>query len=349
MYENQNIFEKTVRNRYVQHTLFWAASFYILYRLFAISESVEWVDIIYTFLFHFSLVTVVYLNLRLLIPSFLEKRNYLFYFFSLVVLILLGVGIHWVTFNWLDNILFPDYFFIDFYDFSDIVEFVFSFIFISSLLMFSKSWFRQLETDRKINALEKEKLDAEINALKGQVNPHFLFNSLNNLYSLSLDNDNRVPGIILRLSEMMRYLLYDTNVDKVLLEKEIEHLKNFIEMQELRLGDKVDIKFDIGGSPKSIKIAPLLFLPLVENAFKHGEKSSNKGAFVHVKLDIMENEISFQLTNRKGEVDQMFRKKSGGVGLKNLEKRLQLAYPNSFDFKNIDGTDSYTSVLKIKL
>ena len=329
--------------------MFWIASFYILYRLFAISESVEWVDIIYTFLFHFSLVTVVYINLRLLIPGFLKKRKYLSYFFCLIGLILLGVLINWITFNWLDNILFPDYFFIDFYDFADIVEFVFSFVFISSLLMFSKSWFRQLETDRKINLLEKEKLDAEINALKGQINPHFLFNSLNNLYSLSLDQDGRVPDIILRLSEMMRYLLYDTNVEKVMLEKEIEHLENFIEMQELRLGENVDIKFEINGTPKSIKITPLLFLPLVENAFKHGEKSNENGAFVHIKLDILDNEILFQTTNRKGEIDKILEKNSGGVGLINLRKRLQLAYPNSHDFVNLNGTDSYTTILKINL
>ena len=344
-----NKIEKILWNIYVQHILFWIFSYYFLYRLFAYSEGVEIVDLIYTFLFHLSLVVVVYTNIWILIPRFLQNRNYSFYFLGLGIIVLIGVFINMATFNWLADVIFPNYYFIDYYGFTDILEFIVAYVFISSLLKFSKSWFREMETDKKINLLEKEKLDAEINALKGQINPHFLFNSLNNLYSLSLDNDKRVPNIILRLSEMMRYLLYDTNVEKVPLLKEIEHLKNYIEMHELRVGAKVDIKMEINGAVGLKKITPLLFLPLVENAFKHGEKGNEMEAFVHITMDCLDNEIVFKLSNKKGEVDELFNKKSGGVGLDNLQKRLKLAYPEKHEFVVADGVEDFTAVLKIKL
>ena len=341
--------EKTIRNRWVQHCLFWILSFYILWRLFAYSDEVEQVDIIYTFLFHLTLVFVVYVNLRFLIPKYLQKKRYLIYSFFLGLLILVGIGFNMATFNWLADILFPGFFFIDYYSFSDILEFIVAYLFISSLLKFSKSWFRQLEAQQKINFLEKEKVAAEMGALKAQVNPHFLFNSLNNLYSLSLDNDKRTPGIILRMSEMMRYLLYESNVEKVLLSKEVEHLDNFIEMQELRVGEQADIQFHKKGNFENIYVAPLLFLPLLENGFKHGVKGNTEGAFIHVALEVDGDEIVFKVENNKGEVDEILNEKNSGVGLENLRRRLELIYPEKHSLDTLDGINTFSTVLKIKL
>ena len=341
--------EKIIRNSWVQHGLFWFFSFYILWRLFAYSKDVEWVDVIYTFLFHLSIVFVVYVNLRLLIPHYLQKKRFFVYFSFLGSLILMGIGVNMLTFNWLADIVFPGYYFIDYYSFSDILEFIAAYLFLTSLLKFSKSWFRQLETQQKISLLETEKLDAEIGALKAQVNPHFLFNSLNNLYSLSLDNDKRTPGIILRLSEMMRYLLYETNVEKVSLGKEIEHLDNFIEMQELRVGEGADIRFVKKGNTDGINVAPLLFLPLVENGFKHGIKGNTEGAFIHISLHVTDEEIEFKLENKKGEVDEMLNKKNSGVGLENLRRRLELIYPEKHRLDITDGIQVFAATLKINL
>ena len=307
------------------------------------------VDVIYTFLFHIPIVFVVYVNLRLLIPCFLQKKKYIIYFPCVLVLVSIGILLNIATFNKLADLIFPDYYFIDYYEFTDILEFIFSFLLITSLLKYSKSWFKHLELSQTISLLEKAKLDAEINALKGQINPHFLFNSLNNLYSLSLDNDKRVPSIILRLSGMMRYLLYDTNVEKVRLEKELEHLKNFIEMQALRLGDQAKINISIENRTEHIQIAPLLFLPLVENAFKHGAKDYTEGAFVNISMAIDENEIRFKVGNKKGEVDEIMSKNKGGVGLNNLRKRLQLSYPNRHELIITETIQTFTAILKITL
>lgn len=254
-----------------------------------------------------------------------------------------------ITFGWLADLIFPNYFFIDYYDFFDILEFVVSYLLITSLFKFSKSWFRQLEAKQRIGLLEKEKTVAELYALKAQINPHFLFNSLNNLYSLSLDNDKRTPRIILRLSEMMRYLLYESEVQRVSLQKEVEHLDNYIEMQELRLGANADIQFFKKGLFENVKIAPLLFLPLVENAFKHGVKGHKDGAFIHVFLSLHNGEIIFKVENKKGEVDKTLYQNNGGVGLENLKKRLELIYPDKHQLYVVENTDNYSTILKINL
>ena len=341
--------EKTIRNSYIQHMLFWIVSFYILIRLFAYSEEIEKVDIIYTFLFHFSLVFVVYVNLRVLIPKYLQKKKYLLYLFGLLTVAFQGLFLNMATFNWFSDWMFPGYYFIDYYSFIEILEFILVYILITSLLKFSKGWFENQELNQLFNSLQKAKLDSEISALKAQINPHFFFNSLNNLYSLSLDEDKRVPDIILRLAEMMRYLLYETNAIKVTLEKELDHLKNFIEMQSLR-ADKIEhITFTVVGATKNISVVPLLFLPLVENAFKHGRIEESAPTSVRFFLEIGNDELLFKTENRKKISSDKFNDNSSGVGLINLKKRLQLSYPNKHKLIITDGIDHFSTILKISL
>ncbi len=344
-----NNIEKLIRNTWVQHSLFWALSFYVLLSMFAYSDELAAVDYIYTLLFHLSLVGVVYLNLRLWIPIVLEQRNYLLYAVILAATACAGVFFNIFTFNYLADVFFPGYYFIESYGFKEILKFVIVYLAVSSLLKFSKSWFRQIETQQKMNRLAREKKDAEMGALISQISPHFLFNSLNNLYSLSLENDQRVPGIILRISEMMRYLLYETNSNTVLLEKEIEHLKNFIDLQELRVGEQVGVTFEIFGDPGSVKVAPLLFLPLVENAFKHGVKANTGNAFVKILLEVSNEFVVFNIENNKGEIDEIIKNKKGGFGLDNLRRRLDFSYPSKHQLKVLDGVNRFSVFMKLKL
>jgi len=154
------------QNRLLQHGLFWALSFYVLARLFAYDGHLTAVDWIYTFLFHFSLWLAVYLNLLWLIPGYLEHRKYARYLVWLATVLLVSVGLNLLTFNYLSDILFPDYYFIAYYDFWDILEFIVAYLMITSLVKLSKSWFKVQETQRKFTRLEREKLDAELGALK---------------------------------------------------------------------------------------------------------------------------------------------------------------------------------------
>lgn len=341
--------KNTARNRILQHGLFWALSFYVLMRLFAYSDEISTVDLIYTFLFHISLWMAVYINLLWLIPRFLRAGNYGLYFLSGCAAALVAVGFNLLTFNHFSDFLFPGYYFIAYYDFWDILQFIGVYMVVTTLIKLSKGWFQYLETQGKLSRLEQEKSIAELNALKSQVNPHFLFNSLNNLYSLALDKDDRTPGLLLRLSQTMRYLLYESNADFVPLEKEIEHLSNFVEMQRLRVGEQVNIHFEISGDPSGKEVAPLLFLPLVENGFKHGVKGDTEGTFINIHLQILDDQLVLKTENNKGTQEELEKGQYRGVGLQNLRRRLELIYPGKHHLHIVDGIHTFTVVLKIEL
>lgn len=344
---NQNTLSKIIQSRWILHLAFWILSFYILVRFFSYSDELSTVYWVYTFLFHLSIWAAVYPNLLWLIPKYLRAGRYGFYGLLLIGLALFGVGVNYLIFNWLAQFLFPDFYFISYYTFWEILQFMVVYLAVTTLLKLSKGWFRYLRTERKMEQLEREKLDAELSALRSQVNPHFLFNSLNNLYSLALDQDHRTPDLILRLSKMMRYVLYETNVPTVPLEKEIEHLQNFVEMQRLRVGEQVEIKFTVSGNTEDVEVAPLLFLPLVENAFKHGIKGETENAFLRANLQVTDAQVIFEVANNQGEIDETAPSSARGVGLKNLRRRLDLLYPKQHEFKVLGGETIFTAKLKI--
>lgn len=243
------------------------------------AEEITTVDFIYTFFIPPEYLAGGVSEYRLVdSPAFSNRK-----IFALCIVVKhgnsLSVGFNLLLFNYLSDFLFPGYYFIAYYEFWEIAQFIVAYITITSLIKLSKSSFKYREIQDKLQRLESEKSTAELSALKSQVNPHFLFNSLNNLYSLALDQDERTPGIILRLSDMMRYLLYESNANFVPLEKEIAHLNNYVEMQKLRVGEQVKINFEVTGEPAGKQVAPLLFLLLVENGFKHGIKGDTGARF----------------------------------------------------------------------
>lgn len=336
-------------NRWLQHLLFWAFSFYVLNRLFAkeYGDELLKVNLIYTALFHLSLLLVVYLNLLVFIPRFLSKGKYLLYAIFIVGGILLGIYFNFFTFDYLSNKLFSDYYFISYFQFKDIAQFMVVYIVITTLLKFSKSWFQLTENQRFIDQLEREKSNAELNALKLQINPHFLFNSLNNLYSLALDKDERIPELILKLSQGMRYMLYESNDHFVPLKKEIEYLKNYLELQRLRTHNRAKIDFSIDGNLEKIKIPPMIFIPFVENGFKHGIKGDIDNSFINIQLKIDGKKLIFKTQNNKGEIDEVEPQEFRGFGLKNVKRRLELLYPKNHELTIDDGEKTFTVELII--
>jgi len=319
--------ERLVQHRLIQHLSFWSLSFYLLFRLFCTNEKYIETDLIYTFLFHISLVFIVYMNLNILLPKYFQSKRYGLYVIGFLIVLALGTLLNHLTFQYLADWLFEGYYFISYYEWRDILEFTFSYIALSTLLHLSKSWFELNEKKKAINKLEREKLDAELLSLKTQINPHFLFNSLNNLYSLSLDQDSRLPDLLLRLSDNLRYMLYESGDHFVPLQKEIQFLENYIDLQRLRAPERVDIQFAVEGKIKDKAIAPLLLIHFVENAFKFGAKGSNTSAYAHIHCKVLENTLEFRVSNNKGKL-AMPSKQAGGIGLSNTQKRLQLLYPD---------------------
>lgn len=195
-------------------------------------------------------------------------------------------------------------------------------------------------------------LQAELNFLKGQLHPHFLFNSLNNLYALSLDNAPQTPGIILGLSNILRYVLYECTAEQVLLKRDIEVLNDYIELEKLRYEDRLELNVNICDNVGNIEIAPLLMLPLVENAFKHGAAETTDTPWINVELCASYSNLAFKISNSKPE--QCFenndgQKHRGEIGLLNLRKRLELLYPGKHSFRYFDESDCFIAELNVQL
>lgn len=175
------------------------------------------------------------------------------------------------------------------------------------------------------NTIKSEKAKAELELLKSQVNPHFFFNTLNNLYALTVKHSDKAPEVILKLSEMMRYTIYEGKNDRVLLSEEVTYLENYIALHEIRHHKNVSIQFEHSISPED-KIAPLLFIILLENAFKHGVEKLTNDAYVKIKLRSDQKGIYFSIENNyESDTEQ----KEEGIGLENLKRRLLLIYPDA--------------------
>lgn len=195
-------------------------------------------------------------------------------------------------------------------------------------------------------------LQAELNFLKGQLHPHFLFNSLNNLYALSLDNAPQTPGIILGLSNILRYVLYECTSEQVLLTRDIEVLNDYIELEKLRYEDRLELNVNINNTAGNTEIAPLLMLPLVENAFKHGAAETTGTPWINIELCASGSNLIFKISNSKPErcfENNNDQKHHGEIGLLNLRKRLELLYPGKHSFSYFDESECFIAELNVQL
>jgi sensor histidine kinase YesM len=208
-------------------------------------------------------------------------------------------------------------------------------------------WYAQrnynMEQDRR--ALEKEILEARLNALKHQINPHFLYNSLSFLYTRALSLSKPLADAISRLSDMIRYSLGEVGSDgRVELEKELRHLKNFIEMHQLRFDGKLNVILNVQGDCRTYRIMPLLLITFVENAFKHGKLNDNESP-LQIDLGIQHSEIRFSVRNNK---DAGIKERSSGIGLQNLRSRLELAYPGKYQLNIENRHETFYTDLRLK-
>jgi two-component system sensor histidine kinase AlgZ len=217
-----------------------------------------------------------------------------------------------------------------------------------SMLRFAKDWF---ELEAKKKELENEKLSAELSFLKEQINPHFLFNTLNNLYYLAYTKSDNTTEVIAKLSQMMRYMIYESNYKQVELSKEIEYMKNYVSLERLRLNNEIPIEFKVNGDPAGIKIAPLILITFLENAFKHGVASDNKKAWVNLTIDLSGKNCIYTVENSKIPKVNSVTSEQGksGIGLQNVKRRLELTYGESYDLEVKDLPDRYYVQLKLLL
>ena len=201
----------------------------------------------------------------------------------------------------------------------------------------------------KVSTLETEKLKLELSNLKAQIQPHFFFNTLNNMYSLSVQHSPKTPLMINDLSGIMRYVLYDTRNERVSLKQEIDFIKSYISLENLRHTDANIIDFAVQGNIDNIKIEPLLFMPLIENTFKHALHRDTTGNWVKLILAVDENELIFQTSNPKFPDDDNYDKSRSGIGLNNVRKRLDLLYFGRHELIIFEEEEIFTISLTIQL
>ncbi len=293
------------------------------------------------------------LIINLLIPYLLNKKRIVLFIISTLVSVYLIQTLYSVVRVYYFEVQFPEIYemkppyliwprMISFFTFVNNITWV---VFPSIILIAIKYY----QDQKDIVALKEQKKTTELNLLKHQLNPHFLFNTLNNLYALALKKSDKTPEVIAKLSEILDYMLYQCKDKYVPIDKEIELLDNYIALEKIRYGNRVEISFEKHIS-SHVKIAPLILLTFLENAFKHGVSQELKKAIITLYISATDDEIIFKLKNTKPQsyIENPLKEK-GSIGMHNTEKQLELLYPNAY-LLNVNNTKlDYSLELNLKL
>src|SRR5882672_2821528 len=260
------------------------------------------------------LIALAWANIHWLIPHYLLQKNYGAYFWLVFLLIIAYLLIQSLYDAYLYGfVLGPG----RNAHLSSSLVYNFThtslYLLLTVALKFSIDWYEQKKV---LQETQVEKLQAEVNYLRSQVNPHFLFNALNNLYALTIKKSDKAPDIVLKLSELMEYMLYDSDEAYVPLEKEIKYLGNYLELEKIRQGNEADIRITVEGNIDNCRIPPFLILPLVENAFKHGISRAVHNAYLHIDIRI---DKKLEVTIENNKLNFQRHDKAGGIGLFNLQ------------------------------
>src|SRR5687767_3408477 len=321
------------RKQWVLHVVFWVMVF-VMMLLAGPDNNTTTLEVVRKFINLAFYMLVVYINLGYLIPKYLSQKNFMTYCLLLLVMVAVFTPIKvlllYITYDEVD----PREFLVM------NQQYIFLLLFLiagsSTVVKIISDW-QKHQRDRK--ELETQRMQSEIRFLKSQINPHFLFNTLNSLYALTLKKSDKAPEIVIKLSEMMRYMLYECNERRVPLYKEVNYIQNYLDLERLRQSGQADIQFSVEGKVMDQSIAPLIFIPFLENSFKHGLNHQLGDGYVHVMMKVLENKLLLRIVNSKPlQAPVQAEKTSGGIGLVNVKRRLNLLYPNQYklDIKDSD-------------
>lgn len=303
-------------------------------------------------------ILLVLFNLLWLMPSFFFNKKYLVYILlGIAIIVLLDLAISWINQNLIDSLFPPSE---DTERFrrkharrgsrwqtmrhiAQSMPFIISFI--GSTLFELISYVNRKE--KEAVQLKNENLDTEMKFLRSQINPHFLFNSINNIYTLTVIKSDAAPENLLKLSGMLRYMLYECNADKVPLKKEIDYIRNYIDLMMLKDSKGLNVTTDIEKDTSNLKIAPLLLIPFIENAFKHSKIEDTEKSWIKIKLKTDGKHLFFESLNNIPE-GHFAKDKAGGIGLKNVKRRLEIIYPEKHQLI-IDTSDKQTFKVNLEI
>jgi two-component system, LytTR family, sensor kinase len=335
------------KNRILQHVIFWTAHvvFYgLLYGSFEDNYDATFLEEI---IYLPGRMAFTYYTLYFLLPKFLLPGRYWhFIIWFLVGSFAMGLEQRYVSYNYLFPIYYPDALNAPFFYLPKIIKmcvFTYPVTFVAVAIKLLKYWYANKQAQQ---ILAQEKLQAELQFLKTQIHPHFLFNTLNNLYALTLKKSDRAPEMVLKLSELINYMLYECASDVVPLSKEIKFIRNYVDIEKMRYGDKLDVDIRVSGEVGERKIAPLILLPFVENCFKHGASETLQQSWVKLTIDAQPHVLIIKVENNKS-ADNGLNGRKEGIGIQNVKRRLDLLYDGKHDLKIMNGEETFLVVLTL--
>jgi len=333
-----------LNKRLLLHILFWL--FYVLFfgSIYGkYGNDYKWYMFESLCMLPFVMV-VTYTTIYVLLPFYLKKRNLFLTVIMVIALIFsvtLGERIFLRKINQLP-IAFDTLFGVTFLYLMLETNFMVAIAFAIKIV---EKW--KVQQEDKFE-MEKLNLQSELNLLKAQLHPHFLFNTMNNLYALSLEESTKTSEGIAKISELLRSVLYECNEVEIELDKEVKLIENYIDLEKLRYGKRLKLTFEVTGPTNKIKIAPMLLFTFVENCFKHGSGNDPDNPYIKMRIQVNENELLFVAENSKnGNRNNPGEIKNGGIGLKNVQKRLDIIYGDKQNLKITDSQKKFEVRLSI--
>ncbi len=326
-----------MRKRWVKHFLFWLA-----YHAFEVYADLLWIvnkydlSVSTAFSISFKAETLMLLAIKLpmvyimffILSKYSSKKVNVWQLVLLLslVLILFTAIAQVIIVYILSPTLYVNFDIEETFGYQGVINSFMDKIFIACLAISLKQMSNTQRLREREQFLMKEKLEAELNFLKSQINPHFLFNTLNNIYSLARKKSDKTPEVVVKLSKLLRFVLYENKNQYIYVEKELEFLKNYVELHKIRYDDRLKIVFKNQIDDRNSKIKPLLLMPFVENAFKHGVYHSTGRSYIYIELIVLKNKLTFKVEN-SFDPDCQNIEEEDGIGLKNLKRQLELMYP----------------------
>lgn len=355
---NVNFFTSDKKGiRILRHVVFWVV-YYVTYKALSTIYPVQESGFISTF--HEDLVFLpidigaTYFTIYFLIPRFLLKRKYVEFSLLLVGSVVVFLILTQVIYFYIYLPSFHGEYFAmlkenghSFWqaNYFYLLVSYYSVVMVAAAIKLTKYW---LQEQQSLAQLKTQNLQSEIALLRSQVNPHFLFNVLNNIDSLIFKDQQEASNMLIKLSEIMRYMLYEANTEKVSLQKEINYLKSYIDLQKVRFKDPGFVEINIAGDTSGKSIIPMLFVPFIENAFKHGEKAvKSPGIVIHLSAE--HNKVTLKVVNHFSTHEVFQKDKAGGIGLSNVRRRLELLYPGKHRLVINKENSKYIVLLNIEL
>ncbi|MGL1888175.1 MAG: sensor histidine kinase [Reichenbachiella sp.] len=336
---------------FVQHASFWLT--YFIFNWLRWGSYFD--DYVYSFqsnIVEFTLhIILVYFALYWLMPRLIPKSVGWFIIsltFSTLVTALIKIVLNFIL---VTTDIYPESHAEEtsLFDFNYVLAAFIGEIYVVGIAIAIKATGDWIEYKNKASELVKINLETELSFLKSQIQPHFFFNTLNNLYSLTLDKSDKAPYTVLKLSELMSYVIYDAKQKRVPLINEIKHIQNYLDLEMLRYGDRLEIDLGISGDIEGKVIPPVLLLPFIENSFKHGTKVDSETIPIDILIEVTAEELTFTCKNLKSdenELDNGLENYKNGVGLENTKRRLNLVYPDSHYLEVIEDDKTYKTILK---